>query len=93
MQSAPHSGFQCADNGIGMSEEFQKHIFEPFAQEKIHARASYGGTGLGMSISKSLVDAMGGTICFDSKQGVGTTFYITPVSYTHLDVYKRQGLG
>lgn len=69
--------FQCADNGIGMSEEFQKHIFEPFAQEKIHARASYGGTGLGMSISKSLVDAMGGTICFDSKQGVGTTFYIT----------------
>ena len=69
--------FQCADNGIGMGEEFQKHIFEPFAQEKIHARASYGGTGLGMSISKSLVDAMGGTICFDSKQGVGTTFYIT----------------
>ena len=69
--------FQCADNGIGMSEEFQKHIFEPFAQEKIHARSSYGGTGLGMSISKSLVDAMGGTICFDSKQGVGTTFYIT----------------
>lgn len=69
--------FQCADTGIGMSEEFQKHIFEPFAQEKIHARASYGGTGLGMSISKSLVDAMGGTICFDSKQGVGTTFYIT----------------
>ena len=69
--------FQCADTGIGMSEEFQKHIFEPFAQEKIHARASYGGTGLGMSISKSLADAMGGTICFDSKQGVGTTFYIT----------------
>lgn len=69
--------FQCADTGIGMSEEFQKHIFEPFAQEKIHARSSYGGTGLGMSISKSLVDAMGGTICFDSKQGVGTTFYIT----------------
>ena len=69
--------FTCADTGIGMSEEFQKHIFEPFTQETLDARSSYGGTGLGMSIAKSLVDKMEGTIEFTSKQGVGTTYYIT----------------
>ena len=69
--------FVCADTGIGMSEEFQKRMFEPFAQENAGARSVYGGTGLGMSITKSLVDKMGGTIGVESKQGVGTTYTIT----------------
>ena len=59
-----------------MSEEFQKHLFEPFSQENISARTKYGGTGLGMSITKNLVDKMGGTITFESEKGVGTTFEI-----------------
>ena len=69
--------FICADTGIGMSEEFKKHIFEPFTQEEMNARSHYGGSGLGMSIAKSLVEKMGGKIRFESKQDVGTTFYIT----------------
>ena len=69
--------FVCADTGIGMSEEFQKRMFEPFAQENAGVRSVYGGTGLGMSITKSLVDKMGGTIGVESKQGVGTTYTIT----------------
>ena len=69
--------FVCADTGIGMSEEFQKRMFEPFAQENAGARSVYGGTGLGMSITKSLVDKMGGTIGVESQQGVGTTYTIT----------------
>ena len=68
--------FKCKDTGIGMSESFQKKIYEPFAQEKAWARTVYGGTGLGMPITKSLVEKMGGTISFESEQGVGTTFYI-----------------
>mgnify|MGYP005884329103 FL=1 len=69
--------FVCADTGIGMSEEFQKRMFEPFTQENAGARSVYGGTGLGMSITKSLVDKMGGTIGVESRQGVGTTYTIT----------------
>ena len=68
--------FICADTGIGMSEEYQQHLFEPFTQEHSTARSTYGGTGLGMSITKSLVDKMGGTITFTSKQGEGTTFRV-----------------
>ena len=66
-----------ADTGIGMSEEFLKHIFEPFVQEKISSRSNYQGTGLGMAIVKSLLDRMNGTIKITSKEGVGTTFLIT----------------
>ena len=69
--------FVCADTGIGMSEEFQKRMFEPFTQENAGARSIYGGTGLGMSITKSLVDKIGGTIGVESKQGIGTTYTIT----------------
>ena len=69
--------FVCADTGIGMSEEFQKRMYEPFTQEHNGARSTYGGTGLGMAITKSLVDKIGGTIEFQSKQGVGTTYTIT----------------
>ena len=68
--------FKCEDTGIGMSESFQKKIYEPFAQEKVGARTVYGGTGLGMPITKSLVEKMGGTISFESEQDVGTTFDI-----------------
>ena len=69
--------FKCQDTGIGMSEEFQKHLFEPFAQEQKGGASKFGGTGLGMPITKSLVEKMGGKITFTSEQGVGTTFVIT----------------
>ena len=69
--------FKCQDTGIGMSEEFQKHLFELFAQEQKGGASKFGGTGLGMPITKSLVEKMGGTITFTSEQGVGTTFVIT----------------
>ena len=68
--------FICRDTGIGMTEEFQKHIFEPFAQEHAGSRTKFAGTGLGMPISKKLIEKMGGTITFESKEGVGTTFVI-----------------
>ena len=65
-----------SDTGIGMSQEFVDHIFEPFTQESVDARSVYHGTGLGMAIVKSLVDTMGGSIVVESTQGVGTTFVI-----------------
>ncbi len=68
--------FVCRDTGIGMSEAFQKQIFEPFAQEDVGSRTKYAGTGLGMPITKKLVEKMGGTISFESKEGTGTTFVI-----------------
>ena len=68
--------FVCRDTGIGMAEEFQKHIFEPFAQEHAGSRTKFAGTGLGMPITKKLVEKMGGTISFESKEGTGTTFVI-----------------
>ena len=66
----------CQDTGIGMSKEFQQHLFEPFAQEQKGGTSQFGGTGLGMPIAKSLVEKMGGTITFESEQGKGTTFVI-----------------
>ena len=68
--------FVCRDTGIGMTEEFQKHIFEPFAQEHSGSRTKFAGTGLGMPIAKKLIEKMGGTITFESVEGVGTTFVI-----------------
>ena len=82
--------FVCRDTGIGMAEEFQKHIFEPFAQEHTGSRAKFAGTGLGMAISKKLVEEMGGTITFESKKGVGTTFVIRVPFKIDLDVDKRE---
>ncbi len=64
------------DNGIGMSESFKKHLFEPFHQENAAVRTKYGGTGLGLSIAKSLTEKMGGTIECESEKGKGTTFTI-----------------
>ena len=66
----------CRDTGIGMTEAFQKQIFEPFAQEHTGSRTKFAGTGLGMPITKKLVEKMGGTISFESKEGAGTTFVI-----------------
>lgn len=66
----------CKDQGIGMSEEFIEHAFDMFAQEKESSRSQYEGTGLGLTIAKALADKMGGTIEFQSKQGVGTTAII-----------------
>ena len=68
--------FVCRDTGIGMTETFQKHIFEPFAQEHTGSRTKYAGTGLGMAITKKLIEKMGGTITFESEEGTGTTFVI-----------------
>ena len=68
--------FVCRDTGIGMTEAFQKRIFEPFAQEHVGSRTKFAGTGLGMPITKKLVEKMGGTISFESKEGTGTTFVI-----------------
>lgn len=68
--------FICADNGVGMSEEFQEHLFEPFTQETDGARTRYEGTGLGLAIVKKLVDAMHGTVTCESKKNVGTTFRV-----------------
>ena len=68
--------FVCRDTGIGMTEAFQKRIFEPFAQEHAGSRTKFTGTGLGMPITKKLVEKMGGTIFFESKEGIGTTFVI-----------------
>ena len=68
--------FVCRDTGIGMTDAFQKRIFEPFTQEHTGSRTKYAGTGLGMPITKKLVEKMGGTITFESKEGDGTTFVI-----------------
>lgn len=68
--------FICEDTGLGMSEEFQKHAFEPFSQEKGQDVNPYNGTGLGLAITKQLVELMGGTITLDSKLGVGTKFTV-----------------
>ena len=72
----PTLEFVCRDTGIGMTEAFQKRIFEPFAQEHAGSRTKFAGTGLGMPITKKLVEKMGGTISFESKEGTETTFVI-----------------
>lgn len=68
--------WQIRDTGIGMSEEYVKHIFEPFSQEHTDARSVYQGTGVGMSIVKGLVEQMHGTITVTSKEGKGSCFEI-----------------
>ena len=82
--------FVCRDTGIGMAEEFQKYVFEPFAQEHAGSRTKFSGTGLGMPITKKLVEKMGGTITFESKKGVGTTFVIRVPFKTDPNADKRE---
>lgn len=68
--------FICEDTGIGMSEEYQKRIFEPFTREDESVKTAYTGTGLGMPIAKKLAETMGGSISFTSQKGEGTTFTV-----------------
>ena len=82
--------FVCRDTGIGMTEEFQKCVFEPFAQEHTGSRAKFTGTGLGLSISRKLVEKMGGTITFESEKGVGTIFVIRVPFKIDLDADKQE---
>lgn len=69
--------FGCADTGIGMSETFLEHAFEPFTQENETSRSRYEGTGLGLAIAKKIVDRLDGNIAIESKKGVGTTVTMT----------------
>ena len=69
--------FVISDTGIGMSKDFLPHIFEPFSQEESSPTGKYGSTGLGMSITKSIVELMNGTITVDSEKGKGTSFSVT----------------
>ena len=82
--------FVCRDTGIGMTDEFQKHIFEPFVQEHAGSRTKFAGTGLGMPIAKKLVETMGGTITFESENGAGTTFVIRIPFKIDLNSDKRE---
>ena len=80
--------FHIKDNGIGMSEEFQKHIFEQFARERTSTVSKIQGTGLGMAITKSLVDMMGGRITVESELGKGSEFVVSlrfPISETQAE--------
>ena len=85
--------FVCRDTGIGMSEEFQKCVFEPFAQEHTGSRTKFAGTGLGMSIAKNLIEKMGGSISFESEERVGTTFVIRVPFKINLEADKRVEQG
>ena len=82
--------FVCRDTGMGMTDVFQKRIFEPFTQEYTGSRTKYAGTGLGMPITKKLVEKMGGTIAFESKEGEGTTFVIKIPFKIDPDVDSRE---
>ena len=82
--------FVCRDTGIGMTKEFQKCVFEPFAQEHTGSRTKFAGTGLGMSIAKNLIEKMGGSISFESEEGAGTTFVIRVPFKIDPDADKRE---
>ena len=69
--------FWCQDTGIGMTEDFLKSAFDPFVQAKTDAKTTFGGSGLGLSIVKDMVESMGGTIRVESELGVGSTFVVT----------------
>lgn len=97
--------FVCKDTGLGMSEEFQKHAFEPFACEGKPTTTGYNGTGLGLSIVKDIVEMMNGTIQMESKENVGTTFTVTlplqidsnpqitkPILYKPLNLTNKKAL-
>ena len=82
--------YRIKDTGVGMSEDFQKKLFDEFAQEENGARTQYKGTGLGMPISKKYVELMGGTITVDSRKGVGTTFTVEiPMELTSAEKVEK----
>lgn len=76
VDGVPVYEYTIADNGIGMSEKFQQHLYEPFSREEQQVEGASSGTGLGASIAKQLVELMGGTMSFTSALGQGTTFTI-----------------
>lgn len=83
--------YRISDTGIGMSEEYQKHLYEEFSQESDGARTNYKGTGLGMAITKRYVDMMHGEIHVKSQQGVGTTFTVElPLQIADVVPEKKQ---
>lgn len=83
--------FCCSDTGLGMSEAFVEHAFEPFAQEERSSNAKYSGTGLGLAIVKELVERMGGEISLESRIDKGTTFTLTiPFLVDHAPVIKEE---
>lgn len=89
--------FEVADTGIGISEEFMPHLFETFAQEDESSTSKYGSSGLGMAITKNIVEMMNGDIKVSSKKGVGTTFFITVTlseaeekKYTDIEISPEQ---
>ena len=75
--------FVCSDTGLGMSEEFQKHAFDVFAQEGKQSTTTFSGSGLGLSIVKDIVERMGGTIELESEENIGSTFTV-PFEIEHL---------
>lgn len=76
VDGVPIYEYTIADNGIGMSEQFQQHLYEPFSREEQRVEGASSGTGLGAPIAKQLVELMGGTMSFTSTLGQGTTFTI-----------------
>ena len=83
--------YRIADTGVGMSEEFVRHIFDEFSQEENSARTKYKGTGLGMTITRKYVELMGGTIRVESTKGVGSTFVVElPVELTDTERDRKQ---
>ena len=88
-----HLRIEIADTGIGMSEEFLQHIFEPFTQEQQTSRTTYKGTGLGMSLTKKLVDQMHGSLDVESTPGKGSTFTVRlslPLAETAYDTPEEE---
>lgn len=84
--------FTCKDTGIGMSKEFQEHVYEEFSRENSSTVTGIQGTGLGMSIVKQLTDAMGGRIALESEKGKGTTFAITIPMKIDEDALNKQAI-
>ena len=84
--------FSIKDNGVGMSDEFVEHIFEPFEREKNSTTSGIQGTGLGMAITKNIVDMMGGTIEVESELGVGSTFTVSFVFRTRKEEKEEQAI-
>lgn len=83
--------FRIKDNGIGMSEKFQAHVFDPFSRERTSTQSGVKGTGLGMAITRNIVDMMGGTISLTSKEGKGTEFVVT-LNFKILEKSKPLGV-
>ncbi len=84
--------FSIKDNGVGMSDEFVEHIFEPFEREKNSTTSGIQGTGLGMAITKNIVDMMNGTIEVESELGVGSTFTVSFVFRTRKEEKEEQAI-